>query len=318
MCRLLAVVAALMLSGCSANFKSIYRAYNANPNGGTTNVLIDAKQRAIISMPNPKDNADRAAFVCAEPSPDTLAVISAALSGGFKGRQSELTLAGAITETAKELGRRNATIQLLRDGLYRQCEAYMNGLIGPIAYESIANKYINAMVVLLAIEEITPELNTDNGEESGSNGPTGAEANVSSAGGGDGNSEQELPEAEPSEQSDQNDTDGGEAPDESDPATAASSGKPVVETAVQGGNADVSEAVAKEVSEMAQAFLRRDTLNYCLYMIIRYEVGGDFVELCKAIVQNEYQRQSSDGDPPELTETEVLGIINEALGEASP
>ena len=158
--RILAIIAALMLTGC-ANSRSIYRAYKVDSDAPTTTVLIDAKQRAIISMPNPKkgtnpkNGANRVAFVCAEPSPDALSVISAAFAASSRSPGSEHTLAGAITETAKQLGKRNATIQLLRDGLYRQCEAYMNGLIGPIAYESIANKYVNAMVVLLAIEEIT-------------------------------------------------------------------------------------------------------------------------------------------------------------------
>lgn len=65
-------------------------------------------------------------------------------------------MASGFQEAANQLGLRNATIQLLRDGLYRQCEAYMNGLIDPIYYEQIANKYVNATVTLLAIEEMTP------------------------------------------------------------------------------------------------------------------------------------------------------------------
>ena len=316
MYRILVIAVALMLSGCwtqSANFKSIYRDYRITPNGGTTSVVVDAKQRAIISMPTPENNPDnsedRAGFVCAEPSPDALAAISAAFAGGFENEQSRLQLANVITETASELGRRNATIQLLRDGLYRQCEAYMNGLIGPIAYENIAVKYINSMVVLLAIEEITPEMDTANGDEPGSNGP-GAEANVSSAEGGGGNGA--LPE--------ENDTDDGEAADDSEAAeadreptevtAAASSGNPMVKTAAQGGDAEVSEAVAKEVAKMARSFLRRDTINYCLYVLFQYEVSESFTDLCKTVVLNEYQQQDSNNEPSGLTETQLQDIIH--------
>ncbi len=163
--RLLAVVAVLMLSGCGVTkLGSDYRTYHVMPNDGTTSVLIDAKRRAIVSVQNPDpesyvdkefNKARRAAFVCAEPSPDALATITAAFSGRILGKQLRLSVARTIRETAKQLGTRNTTIQLLRDGLYRQCEAYMNGLIDGRAYRQIANKYINAMVVLLAIEQLT-------------------------------------------------------------------------------------------------------------------------------------------------------------------
>ena len=243
--RILAIIAALMLTGC-ANSRSIYRAYKVDSDAPTTTVLIDAKQRAIISMPNPKNGANRVAFVCAEPSPDALSVISAAFAASSRSPGSEHTLAGAITETAKQLGRRNATIQLLRDGLYRQCEAYINGLIGPIAYESIANKYVNAMVVLLAIEELTrgPGVDTGNGEEPDDKVPTKAEVNMSAAVKGDGDGKGEPPKTNPTEPSNQDGTDGGETPDDSDPAEAdrdpigvtaeASGGKPVVEKTAPG------------------------------------------------------------------------------------
>ena len=306
--RILAIIAALMLTGCSANFRSIYRAYKVDSDAPTTTVLIDAKQRAIISMPNPKNDtnpkndANRVAFVCAEPSPDALSVVSAAFAAGSRSTESEHILAGAITETAKQLGRRNATIQLLRDGLYRQCEAYMNGLIGPIAYESIANKYVNAMVVLLAIEEITrgPGVDTGNGEEPGDKVPTKAEVNMSAAVKGDGDGKGEPPKTNPTEPSNQDGTDGGETPDDSDPAEAdrepigvtaeASGGKPVVEKTAQGGNAAVSKAVAEEVSKMTQAFLDKDTLHYCLYVmgLRQSEISRNLEDICKMIVLSKY------------------------------
>ena len=341
--RTLVVATALMLSGCSANWHSIYRAYNIDPNAGTKSVLMDAKQRAILSMPNPahdasqmdqntqerqNDRATRAAFVCAEPSPDALSAISAAFSGGFaltrKARELKLSLANTVRETAKQLGKRNATIQLLRDGLYRQCEAYMNGLIGRFAYENIANKYINAMVVLLAIEEITPEstvIAADIGEKPDRNGPTSAEANVSDAeGSGGGDGKQELPKADPAEQLVEDGTDGSEAPDDPNPSEAekkpagvtvvASSGTPVVGTQVQGGIGEVSEEVVKQVSKMAQAFLQRDTVNYCLATLLSYPVSESFATLCETIVLNEYQRQDSNNEPSELTEAELRNIIN--------
>ena len=161
----------------------------------------------------------RVAFVCAEPSPDALSAISAAFSGGLvltrKGMESRQSLANTVQETAKQLGTRNATIQLLRDGLYRQCEAYMNGLIDKEDYSWIANKYINAMVVLLAIEEITRGpgvIAIGNGEEPDSKGLTKAEVNVSAAVKDDGDGQGEPPEADPTEPSDQDGADADREP----------------------------------------------------------------------------------------------------------
>ena len=188
--KILAAVAMLMLSGCGANFHSIYRPYDVNPSPGhTTSVLIDAKQRAIISTPQNDPESNRTTFVCAEPSPDALSAISATFAGSFGSTQQDEKLQGALAfavrETAKQLGTRNATIQLLRDGLYRQCEAYMNGLIGDTTYEQIANKYINAMVVLLAIEEVTPDqrvFSADDGVTMGGETSANAQVNITDNG----------------------------------------------------------------------------------------------------------------------------------------
>ena len=78
-------------------------------------------------------------FICAEPSPDALSAISSVFSGSgsfsiFGKAEGSGGVAAALKEAAEELGSRNATIQLLRDGLYRQCEAYLNGMIDRKTY----------------------------------------------------------------------------------------------------------------------------------------------------------------------------------------
>ncbi|GJH13347.1 hypothetical protein CBA19CS11_30935 [Caballeronia novacaledonica] len=54
-----------------------------------------------------------------------------------------------------ELGRRLATTQLLRDGVYRLCEAYANGAISSQEYALVLSRYGDTMVTLLAIEAVT-------------------------------------------------------------------------------------------------------------------------------------------------------------------
>ena len=155
-----------LISSCAST--STFRTYEITNDNGTKSILIDAKQRAVIAVPLPTaaiadDSTEypfRRVVVCAEPSPDALSTITASLDitvgttiGGNS--QGDSSLVTDLLETAQILGRRNATIQLLRDGLYRQCEAYLNGMITADTYRDLANRNVDAMVTLLAIERIT-------------------------------------------------------------------------------------------------------------------------------------------------------------------
>jgi len=157
--------AIVVLSGCAGT--PIFHQYSVVGDGATS-ALIDARQRAVIAAPGPSSSGQnnewqaRSVLVCAEPSPDALSVVSssfgaAASASGLGESEGAASVAAAIRQAARELGQRNATIQLLRDGLYRQCEAYLNGLITKKEYEALSNRYIDGMVVLLAIERITPD-----------------------------------------------------------------------------------------------------------------------------------------------------------------
>ncbi len=67
-----------------------------------------------------------------------------------------MALEGAFSssEAATELGVRNATIQILRDVFYRECEAYMNGAIDAGDYKAKTDRF-DGMVTLLAVEGLT-------------------------------------------------------------------------------------------------------------------------------------------------------------------
>jgi len=140
------IIATLLLAGC-ANNSTAFRTFSVEK---SESVSIDAKQRTILTA-----KRDLKAIVCAEPSPDVLAALGASLgaAGGYEGVQAKLS--AALSESAQELGIRNASIQLLRDGLYRACEAYMNGALNDFQYTMIASRYADIMVTLLAIEQLT-------------------------------------------------------------------------------------------------------------------------------------------------------------------
>ncbi len=61
---------------------------------------------------------------------------------------------GGVSEAAANIGLRTQTIQTLRDGFYRVCEAYMNGL-SEEQYSIMLRRFQTNMIALLAIEQLT-------------------------------------------------------------------------------------------------------------------------------------------------------------------
>jgi hypothetical protein len=106
-------------------------------------------------------------IVCAEPSPDATSAVAASLGANLSAKipvlqggqaltpEGQLALQYALAEQVAYVGVRNSTIQLLRDGLYRACEAYMNGAIGDFGYALILANYGRLMVALLTAEGLT-------------------------------------------------------------------------------------------------------------------------------------------------------------------
>lgn len=110
------------------------------------NLIRDAAGNPIIFERN---------VVCAEPSPDALVATAAYATGGanITGTGSGNATAG-INQAAANIGLRTRTIQLLRDGYFRVCEAYLNGAIDSDEYKGIIRSIDHFMVVLVAIEAI--------------------------------------------------------------------------------------------------------------------------------------------------------------------
>ncbi|MCI0755748.1 hypothetical protein [Teichococcus vastitatis] len=167
--------AALLLAGCAESYwTSNVRSVESFAPGQTMATNADIRlvhqvrrmadiatvdkrgQRLIVQRPQE--------ITCAEPSPDVARVVQAALSsqldvgatvtppvGGGTAVDARIMSALAATraESIAQLTRRIATIQLLRDGLYRACEAFMNGAIGRTAYTAILGTYDGMMLSML-------------------------------------------------------------------------------------------------------------------------------------------------------------------------
>ena len=239
----LMILSTVVASCSNAYHNSIHRTSDLQDNTIARTTLIDAKQRALFTAPgvdNP-NSVTRKFLICAEPSPDTVSSLSSAFETALNAGKFEsddtgtLKISEALSEAVGKLGKRNATIQLLRDGLYRQCEAYLNGVISRDQYVNISNRYVDAMVTLLAIEQVT---SPDAGDGFLILGPSNASANVLSLSG--------------KEESDES---------ESDDINHANIGTQtgvfnVVHSRVDG-------EVAREVKDMLGAFLQKNLLDKC-------------------------------------------------------
>ena len=165
-------IVSLLLAGCG-NFNSIHRDLDVSKGVGA---LVDIKQRAIIAVKQPltEENSSAATpesgsqktnggqdktmklLVCAEPSPDALSAYVAEfaakgeLPNGVAGQ-----LSGGTSEGAAFTGLRTYGIQVLRDAMYQNCQAHMNGALTREDYAVLARRNQRYMVALLAIEQLT-------------------------------------------------------------------------------------------------------------------------------------------------------------------
>lgn len=147
----------LGLSGCSG---TIFKPINIDKG---KSVSVDARQRLVLVTKNGGKHGTRQ-VVCAEPSPDAIvaraSAVAAGLQGGITGASDEdkknlaAGLGASSSETSASIGLRTQTITLLRDGLYRLCEAYMNGAVDEIQYNVALVNMDKLMTSLLAIDSI--------------------------------------------------------------------------------------------------------------------------------------------------------------------
>lgn len=153
--KTLVILFLLYLAGC-ANWGSIHRDLEVDKGKGA---LIDIKQRAILVSKNTSTTGNKTiekTIVCSEPSPDAVSAYAAQFAA-----EADLPevvtarLVAAFQESASFTGLRTQSIQLLRDSMYRLCEAYMSGALDEAEYDILMRRYQKYMVALLAIEQLT-------------------------------------------------------------------------------------------------------------------------------------------------------------------
>jgi hypothetical protein len=111
-------------------------------------VHLDVQQRLLI--------VNEFGTYCAEPSPDALAAFANAFGIGASNPSSgSLSAAGATQSSAASIGLRTQSITLMRDALFRMCEAYANGAVGTAQVAALLSRSQDLTAVILAVEQLT-------------------------------------------------------------------------------------------------------------------------------------------------------------------
>ena len=144
------VLSCVALAGCSTIYRTV--SLDSKP---AASVNIDAKARMILVTDYGGKEGNRR-VICAEPSPDTAVGIAAsALAAANVANKVDAQVAATLAEAVQSVGRRTQSIQLLRDGLYRACEAYLNGAISSDEYRLLLSRISAFAITLVAIDGLT-------------------------------------------------------------------------------------------------------------------------------------------------------------------
>ena len=174
----LVLAATVSLAGCGILNGNPYHLEGVSIETGTegrlSGVAVDAKQRFVwaprvavraveggAGSSGSKATTEERTIICAEPSPDALTAIANSIDTELRtdrfgsdgaSAQTAARFAGALSETAQTIGNRTQVVQLLRDGLYRACEAYANGALDDFGYALILGQMDAFMLQLLSVD----------------------------------------------------------------------------------------------------------------------------------------------------------------------
>lgn len=117
-----AIIAALSLGGCA-----VAPSVGVHPLevGRPTVVTTDASARAVIVLPKPDG---KGMYSCSEPAPDVAMAAVAKMIADVKTQNPAIDVKTQLEfQTAVvQLAQRSQTLQLLREGMFRACEAGIN------------------------------------------------------------------------------------------------------------------------------------------------------------------------------------------------
>ena len=147
--RILTVIATVALSACQSG--TIFKSFKLTDD---TFITTGARQR-VITNHNPNllsrpGTVTPGRIVCTEPSPDVAAVVASSFGVGLSIPGTGAgSASGSKSEALAQLAERTGSIQLMRERMYRACEAYSNGAITGTTYTLLMARFDWAMATVL-------------------------------------------------------------------------------------------------------------------------------------------------------------------------
>ena len=150
------LVLALLSTGCAASANRFHVDKSTPLNQSTpagVAIHLDAQQRLVLST---------AMGYCAEPSPDALSAYASSLGVSFRTSDADaVTLANTLQSLTGSIGLRTQSITLMRDALYRVCEASNNRRLSSWEVAAFLRQSQDLTAVILAIEQLTDVVKAD-------------------------------------------------------------------------------------------------------------------------------------------------------------
>jgi hypothetical protein len=157
LCRLFVMAMLVLLAGCNSLMSEARRGHDDTKGWTFPASFTTGDVRVITERPHPARSGGPN-IVCVEPSPDVAKAVSTALQLSGQGGNGTVSASGnlssASAEAVAELAGRSTALLGLRDGLFKACEAYANGIIGDDAYILILSRYGQLMTTLFLAQDI--------------------------------------------------------------------------------------------------------------------------------------------------------------------
>jgi hypothetical protein len=149
--KTLLTLLALGLAAC-ANLSTQSRQFEAT---SVKAITVDASQRSLVAVRKKYTEEVEWTAICTEPSPDALLAFASSGQVSASVAEKALNLAFAQQQSAAGIGLRTQSITLMRDAMYRICEAYASGALDNKEVAKLHRQYQHILLSLLAIEQLT-------------------------------------------------------------------------------------------------------------------------------------------------------------------
>lgn len=150
-------ILATLATGCAYDHKYPY-SYKVTTVGKHVAITTDASKRSLL-LNTAQDRS------CSEPAPDAIGTIATSLAAKLSAQAeqpqsgTEVSVDGSVDTTTQtaitQLFQRSQGVQVLRDGMYRLCEAHLNDALDSATYRLSVLSLISTLNYVVPVELCT-------------------------------------------------------------------------------------------------------------------------------------------------------------------